>query len=73
MHRSASSAEAAASPCAPGAREAPDPLLELEQPLALLLDEHPPEQVAEQADVPAEGGVGTGSPFSLEAALYCSV
>ncbi len=41
-----------------GAGEAADPLLELEQPLALLLDEHATEQVAEQADVPAEGGVG---------------
>ena len=46
-----------------GACEAPDPLLELEQPLALLLDEHAPEQVAEQADVPAKGGVGAHRPI----------
>ena len=46
---------------ASGARvagERPDPLLVVEQLLALLLDEHAPEQVTEQADVGAESGVG---------------
>ena len=41
-------------PARDGARERPDPLDVLEQRLALLLDEHPPEQVAEQPDVAAE-------------------
>ena len=40
------------------AREGADPLLVVEQVLALLLDEHAPEQVSEQADVGAESGVG---------------
>ena len=40
------------------ARERPDPLLVVEEVLALLLDEHAPEQVAEQAHVGAESGVG---------------
>ena len=40
------------------ARERADPLLLVEEVLALLLDEHPPEQVAEEAHVGAERGVG---------------
>ena len=40
------------------ARKRADPLLVVEQLLALLLDEHAPEQVAEQAHVGAERGVG---------------
>ena len=40
------------------AREGPDPLFVVEQLLALLLDEHAPEQVAEQAHVGAESGIG---------------
>ena len=44
---------------------APDPLLVVEQLLALLLDEHAPEQVAEQAHVGAKRGVG-GHASSLE-------
>ncbi len=39
-------------------RDLPDLLLALEQVLALLLDHDAPEQVAEQADVPAERRVG---------------
>ena len=55
-------------PRAAGARiagERPDPLLAVEQLLALLLDEDPPEQVAEQADVRAESAV-CGHAASLE-------
>ena len=40
------------------ARQRPDPLLLVEQLLALLLDEYAPEQVAEQAHVGAQGGIG---------------
>ena len=40
------------------ARERPHPLDVGEQLLALLLDEHPPEQVAEQADVAPQRRVG---------------
>ena len=47
------------------ARERADPLLVVEQVLSLLLDEHAPEQVAEQAHVGAERGVGGHRP-SLE-------
>ena len=32
-------------------REGADPLDVVQQPLALLLDEHPPEEIGEQADV----------------------
>ena len=39
-------------------RERADPLLVVEQLLALLLDEHPPEQVSEQADVRPQRGIG---------------
>ena len=55
-------------PRASGARVAgkgADPLLVVEEILALLLDEHAPEQVAEQAHVGAESGVG-GHRLSLE-------
>ena len=47
------------------AGESANPLLVVEQLLALLLDEHAPEQVAEQAHVGAEGGVG-GHALTLE-------
>ena len=40
------------------AGERANPLLVVEQLLALLLDEHAAEQVAEQADVGTQGGVG---------------
>ena len=40
------------------ARQRPDSLFLVEELLALLLDEHAPEQVAEQAHVGAEGGIG---------------
>ena len=56
-------------PRAAGARiagQGPDPLLLVEELLALLLDEHPAEQVAEQADVGTESGVGRHAK-SLEA------
>ena len=42
-----------------GPRERADVLDVLEQPAALLLDEHPPEQVAEQPDVPPQRRVGS--------------
>ena len=42
------------------AREVADPLLVVEEPGAALLDEHPAEDVPEQADVPPEGCVRTG-------------
>ncbi len=48
-------------PWAAGARiagEGADPLLVVEQILAFLLDEHLPEQIAEEADVGTEGGIG---------------
>ena len=49
---------------AAGARvagERADPLLLVEETLALLLDEHPAEQVAEQAHVGTESGIGRHS------------
>ncbi len=46
-------------------RERPDPLLVVEEALPTLLDEHTPEQVAEQPHVRAKGGVGRHAP-SLE-------
>ena len=39
------------------ARELPDPLYELEQPLGLLLDEHLAKEVAEQPDVRPDRGI----------------
>ena len=56
-------AERVARPAGAGvAGESADPLLVVEQLLPFLLDEHPPEQVAEQAHVGAEGGVGGHRP-----------
>jgi hypothetical protein len=46
--------------CPRVARERADPLLERQQLLALLLDEHLPEQVPEEVDVGAEPLVGGG-------------
>ena len=44
------------------ARERADPLDEVEHLLPLLLDEHAPEQVAEQADVRAQAGIRSHPP-----------
>jgi hypothetical protein len=48
--------------CAPG--ELPDALLVGEQSLAALLDEHPSERLAEEADIAPERRIGTLGPFS---------
>ena len=44
------------------ARERADPLDEVEHLLPLLLDEHAPEEVAEQADVRTQAGIGSHTP-----------
>ena len=44
------------------ARERADPLDEVEYFLPLLLDEHAPEEVAEQADVRTQAGIGSHTP-----------